>query len=189
MCSHDLPCESLKIDLSQVPWGVCMKFVLDQIRKHMTTLTARLALIFVTLVGCCSAAIGQETRLATQSLHCAAIFEVLGQGSNHDAQQAAPYAKATDIFIQVHLQELPQPVSASTRETVLQKRSNAVHAMRAAWLAKDAALREEAVLCGAWAEGFLAQGDRIQFVPVFPKVVAPGVRSQYQILLDERMGR
>lgn len=141
------------------------------------------------LFGMGSPVLAQETRLATQSLHCAAIFEVLGQGSNHDAQQAAPYAKATDIFTSVHLQELPQPVSASTRELVSQKRSNAVQAMRAAWLAKDAALREEAVLCGAWAEGFLAQGDRIQFVPVFPKVVAPGVRSQYQTLMDERMGR
>lgn len=141
------------------------------------------------LVGMGAPVLAQETRLAMQSLHCAAIFAVLGQGPNHDAQQAAQHAKATDIFTRVHLQELPQPVSVSTRETVLQKRSDAVQAMHAAWLAKDAALREEAVLCGAWAEGFLAQGDRIQFVPVFPKVVAPGVRSQYQTLLDERMGR
>lgn len=141
------------------------------------------------LVGMGAPVLAQETRLATQSLHCAAIFEVLGQGPNHDAQQAAQHAKATDIFTRVHLQELPQPVSVSTRETVLQKRSDAVQAMHAAWLAKDASLREEGVLCGAWAEGFLAQGDRIQFVPVFPKVVAPGVRSQYQTLLDERMGR
>lgn len=149
-----------------------------------------LACVFgLALVGMGAPVLAQETRLATQSLHCAAIFAVLGQGPNHDAQQAAQHAKATDIFTRVHLQELPQPVSASTRETVLQKRSDAVQAMHAAWLAKDASLREEGVLCGAWAEGFLAQGDRIQFVPVFPKVVAPGVRSQYQTLLDERMGR
>jgi hypothetical protein len=141
------------------------------------------------LFGMGSSVLAQETRLATQSLHCAAIFAVLGQGPNHDAQQAAQHAKATDIFTRVHLQALPQPVSASTRELASQKRADAVQAMRAAWLAKDASLREEGVLCGAWAEGFLAQGDRIQFVPVFPKVVAPGVRNQYQTLLDERMGR
>lgn len=131
----------------------------------------------------------QETRLAAQSLHCAAIFSVLAQSTDNGAQQAAKYAKAVDIFTGVHLQEWPQPLSTNARESVLQKRADAALALRGPWLAKDASLREEGVLCGAWAEGFLAQGDRIQFVPVFPKVVASCVRSQYQNLLDDKMGR
>jgi hypothetical protein len=143
----------------------------------------------LTLLGICAPAAAQESRLASQTLHCAAIFSVLAQSQDNDPPQAAKYVKAVDIFTSVHLQELPSPVSANTRELVLQKRADAAQALRSAWLAKDTSLREEGVLCGAWAEGFLAQGERVQFVPVYPKVVAPGIRSQYQRLLDEKMGR
>lgn len=155
----------------------------------MTRFATRWGLVCWALWGAASAAVGQETRLASQSLHCAAIFSVLSQSHDNNPAQAAQYAKAMDIFTGVHLQEWPQPVSAGTRDLVVQKRSDAVQAMRGAWLAKDAYLREEGVLCGAWAEGFLAQGERVQFVPVFPKVVAPHVRSQYQQLLIDKMGR
>jgi hypothetical protein len=168
---------------------MCTNFLLDQLRSNMTTFATRCGLICWTFWGFSSAAIGQETRLASQSLHCAAIFSVLAQSQDNNPSQAAQYAKAMDIFTGVHLQELPQPVSPSTRDSVVQKRADAAQVLRSAWLAKDAHLREEGVLCGAWAEGFLAQGERVQFVPVFPKVVAPHVRSQYQHLLNDKMGR
>jgi hypothetical protein len=49
--------------------------------------------------------------------------------------------------------------------------------------------REDAVVCGAWAEGFLAQGERYQFLVVYPKVIAPHIRSQYQALADQTLQR
>ena len=43
-----------------------------------------------------------------------------------------------------------------------------------------ASFTQTVVLCGAWADGFLAQGAEYRYVPVFPKIVAPTVRSRYE---------
>lgn len=166
-----------------------MLFVLDQMRQHLATFMVRSGLFVLTLAGSVHVVQAQENRLATQSMKCAAIFTVLAQDTSSEPLQVVRLNKAVDIFTEVHLQEMPLPVSSTSRENALKRREHEVMSLRSAWLAKDPSLREEGVLCGAWAEGFLAQGERVQFVPVFPKVVAPGIRNQYQRLLEDKMGR
>ena len=43
------------------------------------------------------------------------------------------------------------------------------------------------MVCGAWAEGFLAQGPRYQYMVVYPKVIAAQHRSQYQALAEQTL--
>jgi hypothetical protein len=54
---------------------------------------------------------------------------------------------------------------------------------------KAAYFREDAVICGAWAEGFMAQGERMQFMLVYPKVVPMHIRPQYQGYADAAIAR
>ena len=37
----------------------------------------------------------------------------------------------------------------------------------------------DGVVCGAWAEGFLSQGENWAFIPVIPKVIAQSAREEY----------
>lgn len=166
-----------------------MKFVLNQMRRPLTTFMVRWGLVAFTWIGNGQVVLAQENRLAMQSMKCAAIFTMLAQDPSSEPHQVARLHKAVDIFTAVHIQEMPHPETRIARENALKRNEHEVMSLRSAWLAKDPSLREEGVLCGAWAEGFLAQGERVQFVPVYPKVVAPGIRNQYQRLLEDKMGR
>lgn len=53
---------------------------------------------------------------------------------------------------------------------------------RDTYAARQAALKEEVVLCGAWADGYLAQGDNVTHVPVIPKLIPASVRQEYEAL-------
>jgi len=156
----------------------------------MKTKSIRLTLGILALVfGASKAMAAQETRLAGQAMHCAAIFSVLAQAFANDPGKGPRFSKGVEVLTEVYLKEQPSSTDPGAMTAAAQHRSEAVTALRAAWPSQSASLREDGVMCGAWVEGFLGQGDRYQFVPVYPKVVAPYVRGQYQTLLDEVMHR
>lgn len=149
-----------------------------------------LALGFLAVMpGISNAMAVQESRLAGQAMHCAAIFSVLAQAFSDDSGKGPRFSKGVDVLTDVYLKEQPSPSDPGVLAATVQRRSEAVKALHAAWPSQGAALREDGVMCGAWVEGFLGQGDWYQFVPVYPKVVAPHVRGQYQTLLEEAMRR
>ena len=149
-----------------------------------------LALGFLAVMpGISNAMSAQESRLAGQAMHCAAIFSVLAQAFSDDPGKGPRFSKGVDVLTDVYLKEQPPSTESGVLAAAVQRRSEAVKAVHAAWPSQGAALREDGVMCGAWVEGFLGQGDRYQFVPVYPKVVAPHVRGQYQTLLEEAMRR
>jgi twinkle protein len=50
-------------------------------------------------------------------------------------------------------------------------------------------LREDGVVCGAWADGFFAQGEDWSFVPVYPKVIGMGARQKYTPIGEQAFKR
>lgn len=127
-----------------------------------------------------------ETRLATQAIHCAAVFTVLAQTHAADSTLAPRWHKAVNIFTEVYAKEHNadlKPEEAAKRLEV------ALADIQAGWTTRAAQFTESSVICGAWAEGFLEQGEFYKHVPVYPKVVAMHIRSQYQALAEDALKR
>ena len=133
----------------------------------------------------CTVALAQDTRLANQALRCAVLMDALASSLGSQDDQAVRLQRATGIFVQTHAHASANPAHAVSALTG--PMNPALHEQ---WLAlsKEAdaprrdRLREEAIVCGAWAEGFLAQGEAQRYVPVYPKIVAPAVRARYGAL-------
>ena len=127
-----------------------------------------------------------ETRLASQAIHCAAVFTVLAQVNAADAVLSARLNKAVDIFTDVYSREFtPQAAMAEAS----QRRQVALADIKTTWTSRAPQFLESGVICGAWAEGFLEQGDWYKHIPVYPKVVAMNIRSQYQALAEDALKR
>lgn len=127
-----------------------------------------------------------ETRLASQAIHCAAVFTVLAQVNAADAALSARLNKAVDIFSDVYSREFtPQ----ATKSEAGQRRQSALADIKSTWASRAPQFLESGVICGAWAEGFLEQGDWYKHIPVYPKVVAMNVRSQYQAMAEDALKR
>lgn len=127
-----------------------------------------------------------ETRLATQAMHCAAVFTVLAQTHAADSALAPRLNKAVNIFTEVYVKELN---SGLKPEEAAKRRALALADIQAGWTTRAPQFTESSVICGAWAEGFLEQGEVYKHVPVYPKVVAMHIRSQYQTLAEDALKR
>ncbi len=142
-------------------------------------------LLTLTSVACVIAAgpaAPQPSRLAGQALHCSAIFAVFAETHADDAALARKFGRAVEIFGEVYAKESGASDAAAQRATLLE-------AFRAKLAEREAYLREDGVVCGAWAEGFLAQGEQWTYVPVYPKVIGAGVRASYEKIAADAFGR
>jgi hypothetical protein len=155
----------------------------------MTSIPVRMAILMLALFLVSHRVAAQETRLAAQAMHCAAIFSLLAKAYAAEPDRGPRWSKAVEIFTDVHIKATSGTATNKVRDAAVKRRTEEAQTLLGAWTAGDAYLKEETVICGAWVEGFLAQGETYQYVPVYPKVVAPGVRSQYQYLFSEAMGR
>ena len=128
-----------------------------------------------------------ETRLALQALNCSAVFTIFAHVHVQDTPQAARMNKAAAMFADVYRQEL-QP--AIVDDASLQAKRRAIlEDIKATRETRSAQFHESGVICGAWAEGFLEQGDWYKHVPVYPKVVAMHTRQHYQALAEDALKR
>jgi hypothetical protein len=155
----------------------------------MISIQVRMAMLMLALSVVSHKVVAQETRLAGQVMHCAAIFSLLTKTYAADPDRGSRLSKAAEIFTDVHMKETVRAVTSSVHATAVKRRTDEAQALQGAWMARDDYLTEDAVICGAWVEGFLAQGEAYQYVPVYPKVLAPMIRRQYQNLISEAMGR
>ena len=142
--------------------------------------------LFALFGAAASGAATAQTRLAEQAMNCSAVFSIFSQAYANEPALAHKFTKAMDIFTELHRKELPTPVD---EQEISKRRMAAVQEFRQTWTSRAPYFVENAVICGAWAEGFLGQGERYQCVPVYPKVVAPQIRSQYQAHADEVLKR
>ena len=126
----------------------------------------------------------EDTRIANQAMHCSAVFSILADAYVVDPVLSPKFGNGMRIFTEVYARERQDEnvknsteIDASRRELIKQILSTLI--------SREAYFREDTVLCGAWAEGFWKQGEHVQFILVYPKVVPMQVRTQYQTYADE----
>lgn len=137
---------------------------------------------FFSIASSCQAA--DESRVAGQAMNCAAVFSLLSDAHATNEALATKFGRGISIFTDVYLKERNEEAGSGLASAHV-RRAQAVKEMRETLSDKAAYFREDAVICGAWAEGFMVQGERVQFMLVYPKVVPMHIRPQYQSYADE----
>jgi hypothetical protein len=120
----------------------------------------------------------ENTRTAKQALHCSAIFTVFTEALTDDPALSKQFAQGVELFTALYVKERGADAGAMRQEAVTQ-RAALLQQFRDQLGEREAYLREDGVVCGAWAEGFFAQGEDYTFVPVYPKVIGMGARQKY----------
>ncbi len=147
--------------------------------RRSTAPRLRLALsLSLPLLLSAGAAAAEESRVAAQAIRCSAVFAVFVNANAEDAALSAKFSKAQRIFDEVYAGER-RDKRGDAHEEIVAKRSALLQEFRDNFREREPYLHEEGVLCGAWAEGFLAQGERWSFIPVIPKVIAASARAEY----------
>ena len=122
----------------------------------------------------------QESRIATQSTRCAAIYSVFAETTADNPERQKRFLNAATIFSELFVKEHSNKKDLATLEEAHRRRDLVLEEFRNTYASQRAYLIEESVLCGAWGEGFLVQGESYSFVPVIPKVIPQNVRSEYE---------
>lgn len=143
--------------------------------------TLILALLIASLWFLCSPSLAQASREEIKSSRCSAIFTMLAEAFPEDARIAV-FRRFTGVFNDLYLQEKKERTGSASAEDGIALRAALLREFRATYASQQAALNEEVVLCGAWADGYLAQGENVTHVPVIPKLIPPGVRQDYEAL-------
>ena len=122
----------------------------------------------------------QESRIAIQALRCAAVFSVLAETSADNALRQNKFLKAEAIFSELFIIDQRDKKVQATLEEAHRRRDLILKEFRDTYASRRAYIIEESVLCGAWGEGFLAQGESYGYVPVIPKVIPQNLRADYE---------
>jgi hypothetical protein len=122
----------------------------------------------------------QESRIATQSVRCAAIFSVLAETAAKEPKYQTRYKNAETIFSELFVKEYRDKKDGATLDEAHRRRDLILKELRDTYANRRAYIIEETVLCGAWGEGFLVQGESYSYVPVIPKVIPQNVRADYE---------
>ncbi len=153
-------------------------------KKSLTTAAA----LALSLVLAQTARAETESRLAKQALHCSAIFSVFAETVTDDAKLSKEFGKGVRIFTEVYVREREGDRATALREAE-QGRAALLKQFREQLAEREPYLREDGVVCGAWADGFFAQGEDWSFVPVYPKVIGMGSRQKYTPIGEQAFKR
>jgi len=147
------------------------------------------SLIFTICLGLLSPTYAMaESRLAQQALHCSAIFSVFAESLADDGKRVKEFKRGVEIFTELYVKESEGDPAAAKRD-VEQRRTALLSQFQQQMAQREPYLREDGVVCGAWAEAFFAQGERWTFVPVYPKVISISARQKYTPLGAEAFPR
>ena len=83
------------------------------------------------------------------------------------------------LFFEFYTNEKKSKNTEMKSEEILGRRQQILSEIKGHYVDREALLIEEGVVCGAWAEGFLSQGENITFIPVYPKVISSQIRDYY----------
>ncbi len=122
----------------------------------------------------------QESRIATQSVRCAAIFSVLAETAVNEPKYQTRFKTAETIFSELFVKEYRDKKDNVTVDEAHHRRDIILKELRDTYANRRAYIIEETVLCGAWGEGFLVQGETYSYVPVIPKVIPQNIRADYE---------
>lgn len=122
----------------------------------------------------------QESRIATQSARCAAIFSVLAETAANESKHQTRFKTAETIFSELFVKEYSDKKDSVTLDEAHRRRDLVLKEFRDTFANRRPYIIEETVLCGAWGEGFLVQGETYGYVPVIPKVIPQNIRADYE---------
>ena len=144
-----------------------------------SSLLKRLAISLLLL---CPAAFAEESRLENQAGRCSAIFQMLYEAFQENPARAPLFRHFSGVFNELYLKEKKERTGQANAEDGMHHRSALLQEFRSTYEQRQAGMKEEVVLCGAWAEGYRAQGEVYSYVPIIPKLIPSAVREEYEAL-------
>ena len=132
----------------------------------------------------CHQVMAQESRLEIQAGRCSAIFFMLSETHKDNTASAAVFQHFVSVFENLYVTEKKERTGNASRDDGIERRKLVLQEFTATYSSRSASLKEEVVLCGAWAEGYKAQGDNYTYVPIIPKLIPANVRSDYEALAE-----
>ena len=151
----------------------------------MNLMTKFLSLSSLIILPCfCHQVIAQESRVEMQAGRCSAIFFMLSETHKDNTASAGIFQHFGSVFENLYVTEKKERVGNATRDDGIERRNLVLQEFKATYNSRPATLKEEVVLCGAWAEGYKIQGDNYTYVPIIPKLIPAAVRSEYESLAE-----
>jgi hypothetical protein len=146
----------------------------------MQSIAAKVFMIFFvwSLTGLVSAQT-QDSRLENQLLRCSAITTIFSIAAEKNTETEIKLQKMPALFFEFYANEKKSKNTEMKPEEILGRRQQILSEIKDHYVDREALLIEEGVVCGAWAEGFLSQGENITFIPVYPKVISSQIRDYY----------
>ncbi len=146
----------------------------------MQSIAAKVFMIFFvwSLTGLVSAQT-QDSRLENQLLRCSAITTIFSIAAEKNTETEIKLQKMPSLFFEFYANEKKSKNTEMKPEEILGRRQQILSEIKDHYVDREALLIEEGVVCGAWAEGFLSQGENITFIPVYPKVISSQIRDYY----------
>ena len=121
----------------------------------------------------------QDSRLENQLLRCSAITTIFSIAAEKNTETEIKLQKMPSLFFEFYANEKKSKNTEMKPEEILGRRQQILSEIKDHYVDREALLIEEGVVCGAWAEGFLSQGENITFIPVYPKVISSQIRDYY----------
>jgi hypothetical protein len=121
----------------------------------------------------------QDSRLENQLLRCSVISTIFSIAAEKNSEAEVKLQKIPVLFFEFYANEKKSKNTEMKPEEILGRRQQILSEIKDHYVEREALLLEEGVVCGAWAEGFLSQGENITFVPVYPKVISTQTRDYY----------
>lgn len=151
----------------------------------MNPMTKFLSLSSLITLSCfCHQVIAQESRVEMQSGRCSAIFFMLSETHKNNEASAVDFQHFVNVFENLYVTEKKERTGNATREDGIERRKLVLLEFKATYNSRPDTLKEEVVLCGAWAEGYRIQGKNYTYVPIIPKLIPSSVRTDYEALAD-----
>jgi hypothetical protein len=148
-------------------------------------MTKFLSLSSLIILPCfCHQVIAQESRVEMQAGRCSAIFFMLSETHKDNTASAGIFQHFGSVFENLYVTEKKERVGNATRDDGIERRNLVLQEFKATYNSRPATLKEEVVLCGAWAEGYKIQGDNYTYVPIIPKLIPAAVRNEYEALAE-----
>jgi hypothetical protein len=149
-------------------------------------MTKFLSLSSLIILPCfCHQVIAQESRVEMQAGRCSAIFFMLSETHKDNTASAGIFQHFGSVFENLYVTEKKERVGNATRDDGIERRNLVLQEFKATYNSRPATLKEEVVLCGAWAEGYKIQGDNYTYVPIIPKLIPAAVRNEYEALAEK----
>ena len=124
----------------------------------------------------------QDSKIETQAIRCSALYFVIAGTAGSDKTSEKIIQDIALNFTKVYANEKNEKNTAVSSADIKIRRDLIVTEITENYVSRQDALQEEAVLCGAWFEGFRVQGENYAYIPIIPKIIPNKVREEYAAL-------